>query len=137
MKHVESLHQVALVEWACRTRIPAAPDVEPGSTVADYLFAVPNGGKRNPREAARMKAEGVKAGVSDLILPLQRQGRAGLFLELKAPGNKPTAQQSAWLARMARAGYAAEWCDDWISAARLIARFLGIPEPLNRIMEQH
>jgi hypothetical protein len=32
------------------------------------LFAVPNGGHRSKTEAARLKAEGVVAGVSDLIL---------------------------------------------------------------------
>lgn len=32
------------------------------------LFAVPNGGKRNKTEAARLKRQGVLAGVSDLIL---------------------------------------------------------------------
>lgn len=31
------------------------------------LFCVPNGGFRNKMEAARLKAEGVTAGVSDLI----------------------------------------------------------------------
>jgi len=31
------------------------------------IFAVPNGGKRNIREAIRLKRQGVTAGVSDLI----------------------------------------------------------------------
>lgn len=32
------------------------------------FFAVPNGGWRNPVVAAKLKAEGVRSGVSDLII---------------------------------------------------------------------
>lgn len=147
MKHVEHLHQKALIEWAYRTRIPAASDVKPGSMVGDYLFAIPNGGKRakvtrtgkggktvtySP-EAARLKAEGVKPGVSDLMLPLRRKGCAGLWLEMKAPGERPTDLQLAWIDRMEQAGYLATWRDDWLEAAGVICRYLGIPEPFHRI----
>lgn len=38
--------------------------------VGKLLFAVPNGGARSRTEAAIMKAEGVTAGVTDLILLL-------------------------------------------------------------------
>jgi len=44
-------------------------------------FAVPNGGKRHAREAARMRGMGVKAGIPDIAICLR--GRA-LFIELKA-----------------------------------------------------
>lgn len=33
------------------------------------IFAIPNGGKRGKREAAKLKAEGVTAGVPDLFVP--------------------------------------------------------------------
>lgn len=130
MQHVEHEHQKALIQWAYRTRLPAAPDVKPGSTVGDYLFAIPLGGKRPPREAARLKAEGAKAGVCDLMLPLRRQNSAGLWLEMKAPGNTPTALQSAWIDRMELAGYCATWRDSWIEAAALIAWYVGVTPPL-------
>lgn len=42
--------------------------------VGKLLFAVPNGGARSRTEAAIMKAEGVTAGVTDLILLLGRGG---------------------------------------------------------------
>ena len=43
------------------------------------LFAVPNGGRRDPVTGARLKAEGVVAGVSDLILflPSDKHRRNG------------------------------------------------------------
>ena len=44
-------------------------------------FAVPNGGRRHAREAARMKGLGLRAGIPDL--EVIHRGRA-LFIELKA-----------------------------------------------------
>lgn len=129
MRHVEHEHQKALIAWAHRVRLPPAADVEEGATVAFYLLAIPNGGQRNPREAARLKAEGVKPGVSDLLLPLRRDGFHGLWLELKAPGNTPTKLQHEWLRRMARAGYRAEWRDSWTDAAAVIADYVGVMPP--------
>lgn len=51
-----------------------------------FVFAVPNGGNRNLREAARLKAQGVMAGVSDLVLLLP--DRKVYFIELKNPNGK-------------------------------------------------
>lgn len=134
MQHLEHQHQVALIAWAYRTRLPAASDVEPGARVGDYLLAIPNGGKRSgPREGARLKAEGVKPGVSDLLLPLRRHNCAGLWIELKAPKKKPTPEQLAWIRRMELAGYMAAWRDSWTAAAGLIALYLGIAPPVPTI----
>lgn len=44
-------------------------------------FAVPNGGKRSPATGARLKKQGVRAGVPDLVFCLAA-GKA-LFIELK------------------------------------------------------
>lgn len=129
MQHIEHQHQVALIEWARRTAIPPALDVQAGAMLADYLLAIPNGGKRRVLEAVRLKAEGVKPGVSDLLLPLCRNGRAGFWLEMKAPGKKPTAEQRAWLERMRLAGYGAEWADDWTKAAGMLAGYIGVRSP--------
>jgi hypothetical protein len=131
VKHLEHEHQKALIAWAQRTRLPAAADVKPGSTIGHYLLAIPNGGKRSsPREGARLRAEGVKPGVSDLLLPLRRQQAAGLWIELKAPGNTPTALQAEWIERMELAGYCSTWRDSWIKAAELIAWYVGVKAPL-------
>lgn len=130
MKQIEHQHQVALITWAWRVRLPDANDVEPGSMIADYLLAIPNGGWRTKSGAAKLKAEGVKPGVSDLLLPLRRDGYFGLWLELKAPGNEPTRAQEAWLRRMRTAGYRADWRDNWTDAAALIADYVGVTPPL-------
>lgn len=51
--------------------------------LARLLFAIPNGGRRSPREAARLKAEGVVAGTPDLMLAVARGEHHGLFIEMK------------------------------------------------------
>lgn len=56
------------------------------------LFAVPNGGGRSRIEAALLKAEGVVAGVADMLLLVPSMGYAGLCIEFKAATK--TARQS-------------------------------------------
>lgn len=48
-----------------------------------FLFAVPNGEKRDARTAAILKAHGVRAGVSDLVLVVPG---STWYIELKKPG---------------------------------------------------
>ena len=53
--------------------------------LAHALFAVPNGGRRDMLTGAKLKEEGVLAGVADLIL-LKRTARHGaLLIEMKTP----------------------------------------------------
>lgn len=47
-------------------------------------YHVPNGGHRLKSVAAKLKGQGVKAGVSDLVLPMARGGYFGLYIEFKA-----------------------------------------------------
>ncbi len=56
-----------------------------------FAFAIPNGGKRAPREAARLKKLGVTAGVADICI-LHQRIRTG-FIELKIRPNKLTDAQ--------------------------------------------
>lgn len=65
------------------------------------FFHVPNGGKRQPREAALFKAMGVRAGVSDLILV-----HAGKIfaLELKAEKGRASEAQMEFLSDIDREG---------------------------------
>jgi len=69
------------------------------------IFAIPNGGHRHPAVAAKLKAEGVRAGVPDLMLPVARQGYHGLFVELKCGPNKPSEAQQDWLRNLRSEGY--------------------------------
>jgi VRR-NUC domain len=64
-------------------------------------YAIPNGGKRHAREAARMKGLGVRAGVPDIGICYR--GRA-LYVELKAPRGVLSAAQKEMQRRLNYAG---------------------------------
>lgn len=49
------------------------------------LFAVPNGGRRDATTAAKLKAEGVVPGVSDLVLLRSNRNHGALLIEMKTP----------------------------------------------------
>lgn len=98
----EHTEQAAFIEWASWNQTQY-PDLR-------WLYAVPNGGKRHIAVAAKMKAEGVKAGVPDLCLPVPRGKYHGLYLETKIPGNDTTPEQDAWLQALANYGFACRVC---------------------------
>lgn len=62
------------------------------------LIAVPNGGGRSPVEGARLKQEGVVAGVADLLLLVPRHGYGALCVEMKTParGSRQSERQKEW-----------------------------------------
>lgn len=65
-----------------------------------WVFAVPNGGKRNLFVARKMKAEGQKKGVPDVWLPVKKHTYSGLVIELKYGDNQPTREQKRWIAML-------------------------------------
>jgi hypothetical protein len=142
-RNIESKHQQAVMTWAWHTRIPPAEDVLPGAKVGDYLFAIPNGGSREIITAAILKAEGVKTGVHDLFLPLQRNGKGGLWIEMKAPSGPghragtPTQPQLEWLGKMQIAGYEARICYGRDEALDAIVAYLGLPPVQKTPTMQH
>jgi hypothetical protein len=70
------------------------------------LIHVPNGGYRNATEAKRLMAEGVVAGVADLVLFIPRHGFHGLFIELKIGKNRQSVPQKEWERATSDQGYA-------------------------------
>lgn len=69
------------------------------------LFAVPNGGARTKTTAAKLKAEGVVAGVSDLILLVPRGQYHGLCIEMKTEKGKQSEEQKVWQELVTEQGY--------------------------------
>lgn len=110
----EHAEQVAFIEWTEWKKFEY-PDLE-------YLYAVPNGGKRHPATAAKMKAEGVKAGVPDLCLPTPRGAYHGLYLETKYGKNTLSKEQKKYLEYLKAQGYCVKVCygQDELKAAVLI-----------------
>lgn len=91
----EHLEQVALCQWwalACKSY--GLPE--------RVLFAIPNGRLRSISEAVKLKREGVRAGIPDMLLAVPTRcvddagnvtgylGDPGLFIENKAGKGKPT-----------------------------------------------
>ena len=87
-------------------------------------FHVPNERRCSPAQGAILKRRGVKAGVPDIIIcrahavmngsPAHEADcyhqRHGLAIELKSPGNYPTAEQRAWLERLQSEGWTTAVC---------------------------
>lgn len=74
------------------------------------LFHIPNGGKRNAREAAYFKAEGVVSGVPDLFLAAGRHGFNGMFIEMKVGRNGESANQKEVRKMLEESGYYCTIC---------------------------
>lgn len=72
------------------------------------FFHVPNGGSRNAIEAVNLKRQGVKRGVSDLILLCARKGYHGLLIEVKSSKGKISPEQKLFLERVTHEGYLSE-----------------------------
>lgn len=95
-----------------------------------WFFAVPNGGERNLIVASRLKAEGVKSGVSDLMLPVSRQGYHGFFIEMKKPKGKESAKQIEFGEFVSKEGYLYCCCDHWEKAWNALHWYMTGVRPL-------
>ena len=77
MRHCEDREQELVFQWASYHK------------ELRWMHSIPNGGKRDPREAARLKKQGQTNGVSDIFLPIPQLNRgraiicAGLYIEMK------------------------------------------------------
>lgn len=113
----EHREQVALIDW-CDVR---------GWPYSE-IYAIPNGGSRHQVEAARMKAEGVRAGTPDLFLPVARGGFFGLYIEMKAPnrGRVSDAQEER-IRRLRAAGYRVCVAWGWDDARELLIEYCDEP----------
>lgn len=91
----------------------------------DMLYAVPNGGHRNEIVGAKMKAEGQRAGVPDLCLPVPRNGFHGMYIEMKAGKNKQTPTQREYMEKLMQHGYHCVVCYTAQEAMHYMLWYLG------------
>ncbi len=118
----EGANQKALMAWAA-LNVGKYP-------VLKLLFHIPNGGSRNIREAVELKAQGVKAGVPDLMLPCANGQWHGLFIELKIEKRRKeknggtSDEQIEWMLALAARGYFVKVCYGWIEAKETIEAYL-------------
>ena len=107
----EATEQINVIKYCAFLKIP--------------IFAIPNGGSRDRREAANLKMQGVKAGVPDLCIPVARGKYHGLFIEMKYGKNKTTALQDEWIALLNKNGYCAAVCHGFDKAKTVIDWYMG------------
>lgn len=94
-RHEEHNLQTACVNWF-RWQYP---------TFSKMLIAVPNGGRRDTITGAMLKAEGVLAGVADLILLIPNRRYHSLLIELKTKSGTQSKAQKEWQQEVERLGY--------------------------------
>lgn len=120
--------QCAVIDW-CRRKEGQHPELA-------LIFAIPNGaaltsvtdarGRRYSPQAEKLKAEGMRAGVPDLFLPIPWQIYHGLFIEMKLPDGVVSKEQIAFMAEMNRLCYLALVCHSADEAIEAIKAYLGI-----------
>lgn len=123
----ESSEQSTVIDWA-RTWGAKLDGL-------DMLHSIPNGAVLgNPRYnrfalIGKLKAEGLKPGVSDLFLAVARNGYHGLYIELKRKhGGTVSDDQQSWLIRAQEEGYKTVVCEGAESAIKAISEYLTLKE---------
>lgn len=116
MNHLEDDEQAALFQWAAHY------------PVLQWMHSVPNGGNRKPREAARLKRQGVRSGVYDIFLPLPVGVYHGLYVEMKRSKGQTrvTTNQREFGAYAASHGYLCAICYGTEEAIEVIKDYAKI-----------
>lgn len=133
-KRSETTEQIRVIDWAKHreTKYPALK----------WLIHIPNGGRRDSKEAKVLKQMGVKAGVCDLFLPYPANVFVrevneikiyhGRFIEMKYGNNTLSKEQQQFLYDMACRGYYVATCYSYNQAVNVIENYLhGIAEKTN------
>lgn len=96
------------------------------------FFHPPNGGSRNVIEAVALKRQGVRKGVSDVILLVPSSGFHGLVIEMKKPikkgESKPVVshEQQEFIERCRKFNYMAEVAYSCEEAVAITKNYLKI-----------
>ena len=116
----EHQEQAALIEWwSYAHRRWELPEFA--------LFAIPNGGARHIVVASKLKAEGVRKGIPDLLLAVPIWPHAGLFIEMKSssPQARVKADQATAIGFLRGAGYKIAVCKGAAQAMDVIEAYLN------------
>ena len=114
----EHTEQVALINW-CKIMECSHPQL-------GLIFSIPNGGNRHIVTARKLRAEGMKSGVPDLFLPIPRNGKHGLFIEMKFGKNKASENQQKWLMSLDAENYQTSVCYGFDEGRETIIKYLGL-----------
>lgn len=112
----EHQHQVELLR-RLRAHVPQY-------RALSLMYAIPNGARVAPSQAKKLKAEGLKAGVFDLCLPVPSAPWHGLYLEMKALRGSPSVEQREFGEALGAMGYAAVVCRGWEAALEVTLAYV-------------
>lgn len=84
-KKSEDTEQILFMMW-CRRHEDQYPQLK-------WIHHIPNGGRRDKKEAATLKQMGVKAGVADIYFPYPSGQYIGMYMEMKFGTNVPSKEQ--------------------------------------------
>lgn len=97
-----------------------------------WIYAIANGGKRHIKTATALKAEGVKAGIWDVHIPIPKYNRQhgqpvhGAWIEFKLGKNKLTGPQAEFRDHVLKQGYEVAICYDADNALAFVEEYLNI-----------
>lgn len=94
----ELQHQIRVIAWWDR-------NCESWGLLPLHLFHIPNGGSRGRYESQNLKRSGVRPGILDLFLAVQRGKYHGLFVEMKDEDGKVSPDQERALDAFELQGY--------------------------------
>lgn len=122
MKHGEDKEQAVVFAWSLYF------------DELRWMFAVPNGAylhgdaKSRGMQMNRLKKQGLKAGVADIFLPVAKDGRHGLYIEMKRSDGKGrvSPEQKEFLSAMTVNGYACAVCHGADEAIREISEYMNL-----------
>jgi len=150
MSNIDNELLKAIIRGDKRPPMPKTPRVEEEHSIqvsccrwfrlqyrqfARLLFAIPNGGARSKTTAAKLKAEGVVAGVADLCLAVPRGGYGALYIEMKQRGNYQQKNQKEWQGECERAGNKYVVCKSIEEFMREINAYMALPSTYD-LMEE-
>ena len=118
-KETEHFEQVQIHSWIIKNGLKS------------IFFAVPNGGHRAKAVAASLKAEGVSAGVPDMVITRAAGGYHGAYLELKTSKGRLSPEQKQWLTSLRNEGYCAVACRGHKDAIAFIRAYFSGHVTLN------
>lgn len=114
----EAQEQTWLFQWAAGMARLKWPEL-------DLMHHIPNGGSRNRIEAARLKGQGVKAGIPDVCLPVPRGPYSGLYIEMKRKyGGTVSPEQKVRINQLRLQGYRVDVCHGFQDAADIIEAYM-------------
>lgn len=129
---LEAAHGRALVRWADLMSKGDRPELA-------FLLHIPNGGARSAMTGAELKRQGVRRGVWDYLLPVERRlvgatPYAGLWMEFKRPSERRAVrgglspQQLAFGRFVHGHGFATVVAYEWTEARDALLAYLDAKE---------